>query len=116
MLYVANNILVADTINELLDFLDAYHLDHSWIEINGRIRPRILYRLYGNMKQRAYTDPKTDIVSLRELVQICKQNNPVTEEEIKEWEKKNGKLPKPPQEVLDRIWEKIKERINNNKK
>ena len=116
MLYVANNILVADTITDLLDFLDAYHLDHSWIEINGRIRPRILYRLYGNMKQRAYTDPKTDIVSLRELVKICKENNPVTDEEIKEWGKKHGKLPKPPQEVLDRIWEKIKERINNNKK
>ena len=116
MLYIAKNILIADSIPELLDYLDSFHLSHAWIEINGKIRPRILYRLYGKMKERAYCDNKIDIVSLRELVNICKTNHPVTDEELAEWEKKHGKLPKPPQEVLDRIWEKIKERINNNKK
>ena len=57
-----------------------------------------------------------DPIALENCVHHDKENNPVTDEEIKEWEKKHGKLPKPPQEVLDRIWEKIKERINNNKK
>jgi hypothetical protein len=116
MLYIANNILIADSIPELLDYLDSFHLSHAWIEINGKIRPRILYRLYGKKKERAYLDNKINIVSLRELVNICKTNHPVTDEELAEWEKKNGHLPKLSKDLSQEIWAKIQERINNQKK
>lgn len=115
MVYVASNILAADTVQELLDVLDAYYLSREWIEINGRIRPRIIYRLYGNMKRRIYEDRKVDIVSLRELVEKLKISSPVTEEELAEWEKRYGKLPKLSKDKAEELWQKIMERINKNK-
>ncbi len=112
MVYTDGVHLVAESIQELLQYAGKVGLNSRWMQVMGKlIHPH--FGICGKVKQRILADSSVQKVSSKEIIKICKLNfrSPETPEDINEWEqfhqRKLSDIELPSQDDFDRMFENI---------
>lgn len=112
MVYTDGVHLVAESVQELLEYAHKIGLNTQWMHLMGKlVHPH--FDICGKVKQRVLADEQVKQVSKKEIVRICKLNfrPPETDEELDEWEayhtKKIEEIEMPTKKDFDRMFENI---------